>query len=559
MRVPVQRRRMSRRRQARAPHPRRRYVAAYALSIALHLIVALLIVVDVVRPSLSGGPDADQTFTVATQQRAAPSEIVNAEATLAPATPATAEPARAATVPIVAKVVSTAQPVVPVRRTPRVVPPVVRTPRPRIALRLRTARSAVRRPELAKIVPRGTPQPDRISVVAPLVRSTPTVEPSPAPSTALSTVQPAATPLVATPRPTRPPTPTPSIAPTVLPSVPVKRTARATSAPTLAATPVRVARALAPTAAPTRQPTPRATLALTVQPNARPTPRTTPRPTAQPTALPTAPATNRPTAVPTATSASTLATTVPVRATAAPTPLVEVAATAVPNAPATATQASRPLAASRAPPERRTSAGPSISTHDSLSGRKGSADTTGAGETARGSAGAEAHARSKAVAVLRSSGGTVRGRSHVGAFTSPSAGTQSKGRSLDALNARLNASLPAGTSVAYSDRQYTNDLTQALAEARATYYQAAAPPQNVLDRALYVIRQAGNALDGRGSLLYVLKKQRFFGIEICTGWKVENDGSSAVGGYTFGPCGGERTTPPVGLPTLSPKTTGNQR
>ncbi len=146
----------------------------------------------------------------------------------------------------------------------------------------------------------------------------------------------------------------------------------------------------------------------------------------------------------------------------------------------------------------------------------------------------------------------------MGAFTSPSAGNKSKGHGIDALNTRLNASLPAGIPVTYSDRQYTNDLTQALSEARAAYYQAAAPPQSVLDRALYVLRQGGNVVDEHGSILYVLKKQRFFGIEICTGWKVENDGAGAEGGYTFGPCSGERTTPAGGLPTLSPKATGNR-
>ncbi|MBC5798967.1 MAG: hypothetical protein GIX03_00170 [Candidatus Eremiobacteraeota bacterium] len=180
----------------------------------------------------------------------------------------------------------------------------------------------------------------------------------------------------------------------------------------------------------------------------------------------------------------------------------------------------------------------------------GAAGERGAGSR---SSAAGVGGRGRTVA-LRTSPVSSRTRANLGAFrTPPNAGTPSKGRALDALNARLNASLSAGTAVTYSDRQYTNDLTQALAEARAAYYQAAAPPQSVLDRALYVVRQGSNALDGHGSILYVLKKQRFFGIEICTGWKVENDGAAAIGGYTFGPCTGEKTTPPAGLPSLSPK------
>ncbi|MDQ2909064.1 MAG: hypothetical protein M3R44_06930, partial [Candidatus Eremiobacteraeota bacterium] len=143
-------------------------------------------------------------------------------------------------------------------------------------------------------------------------------------------------------------------------------------------------------------------------------------------------------------------------------------------------------------------------------------------------------------------GGRLRGSAHHG-------GTAAH---LAALNSRLNAFLPAGTPVAYSDRQYTNDLTQALTEARAAYYQVAAPPQSVLERALYVVRQGAGLADGHGSIVYILKKQRFFGIEICTGWKVENDGSGAIGGYTFGSCGGDRTEPPGGLPTLAPKPAG---
>jgi len=190
--------------------------------------------------------------------------------------------------------------------------------------------------------------------------------------------------------------------------------------------------------------------------------------------------------------------------------------------------------------------------------RSGGKATKAAGERGTGgvrssAVGVGAHGRT--VAIRPAAAASSRVRSHLGAFsTSGSVASPSKGHSVEALNARLNASLPAGIPVAYANREYTNDLTQALAEARQAYYQAAAPPQSVLDRALYVIRQGGNSLDGHGSILYVLKKQRFFGIEICTGWKVENDGAGAVGGYTFGACSGEKITPPAGLPSLSPST-----
>ena len=82
----------------------------------------------------------------------------------------------------------------------------------------------------------------------------------------------------------------------------------------------------------------------------------------------------------------------------------------------------------------------------------------------------------------------------------------------------------------------------------------AAPPPEVLAKALYVVRQPGGILGGaQHSVLYVLHKRKILGFEICTGWKVENDGAGAIGGYTFGPCGGEQFTPAGGLPTLPPK------
>ncbi len=83
------------------------------------------------------------------------------------------------------------------------------------------------------------------------------------------------------------------------------------------------------------------------------------------------------------------------------------------------------------------------------------------------------------------------------------------------------------------------------------YYQAAAPPQSVLDKAIDVVRQRG--LVGPPAILYILKRQRIFGIEICTGWVIEPTATGPQGGYTVGPCGGEKFTPSGGLPTIAPK------
>jgi hypothetical protein len=131
---------------------------------------------------------------------------------------------------------------------------------------------------------------------------------------------------------------------------------------------------------------------------------------------------------------------------------------------------------------------------------------------------------------------------------SPAPGSAS---SLERLNSRFNALLPAGDSVSYSQKRYENDLGAAVAQVEQQYYQAAAPPQSVLDKAIDVVRQRG--LVGPPAILYILKRQRIFGIEICTGWVIEPTATGPQGGYTVGPCGGEKFTPSGGLPTLAPK------
>jgi hypothetical protein len=114
--------------------------------------------------------------------------------------------------------------------------------------------------------------------------------------------------------------------------------------------------------------------------------------------------------------------------------------------------------------------------------------------------------------------------------------------------------LPGGD-VAYGSKQFVGDMQAAIDRAQEDYYKAAAPPPNVLAKALYIIRQHG-LLGGPASIVYVLKRQRIFGIEICTGWKIEQEPRGGpVGGYTFGACGGDDYTPVGGLPTLPPKAT----
>jgi hypothetical protein len=98
-------------------------------------------------------------------------------------------------------------------------------------------------------------------------------------------------------------------------------------------------------------------------------------------------------------------------------------------------------------------------------------------------------------------------------------------------------------------------MAAATQQAEAEYFKKAAPPPGILERALYVVRQRGTLL-GPPAIVYVLKRQRIFGIEICSGWKIEqpSGGGPPVGGYTFGPCGGDTFTPAGGLPTLVPST-----
>jgi hypothetical protein len=114
--------------------------------------------------------------------------------------------------------------------------------------------------------------------------------------------------------------------------------------------------------------------------------------------------------------------------------------------------------------------------------------------------------------------------------------------------------IPGGSPVTYSQRHITNDLNAAVAEAEAEYFEKAAPPPEVLAKALYVIKIKGTLLMGP-SIMYVLKKTKIFGFEICSGWYVQQFNTGPTGGYTVGPCNGEKFEPggkplPGGLPNI---------
>ncbi len=478
------------------PHERRRFAVAYGLSVCAHVIVALFLTLRYVLPS--PGSVSPEIYDVTQQSR--PQRIAQHLRAQVPRPQPTIAPARATA-------------------APTIVPPLVHTPRPRRATRPRVTRAAPRRPELTKIVPHGTPLPQRVAVIAPLATPRP-IEPSAAPTTIAATLPPAATPEPASPAPTLPPTPVATVLRTAAPS---------TQAP-----------AVVPTAAPTErprvEPTVLPTATATAVPTARPTAIPTQAPTAGPTLASTAPPTKAPTAAPTQASRAKPATPEPASALPAPAP----PATAAPTAAAAGTANAKPGANANTA-ARATAAPGTGKAAGSLAGgpRRAESSSTGVGRVTG------AAAAPKGGATLATAGSRGAARAHP---VSPSAG-----RGLDALNSRLNASLPAGD-VAYGSREYTNDLLQAISAAKEDYYKAAAPPVDVLARALYVVQQPGGLLGGaRKSVLYVLSKRRILGFEICTGWKVENDGSGAIGGYTFGPCGGEQFTPSGGLPTLAPK------
>ncbi len=142
--------------------------------------------------------------------------------------------------------------------------------------------------------------------------------------------------------------------------------------------------------------------------------------------------------------------------------------------------------------------------------------------------------------------------------SSPSSAGSSS--SLDALNRRLNALLPTNGDVSYNSKHFENpDIGAAISQAEASYYEAAAPPPSVLAKAIKVVRQGsrqGGILTGPSAIVYILKRQRIFGLEVCTGWQILQTPYGPQGGYTVGSCSGESIVPSGGLPTLPPKRAG---
>jgi hypothetical protein len=479
-----------------------RYVLAYALSIFIHFFLLALFAVRILLP-IDSGSTAPQTETVAvTSQRATISSA--APVTPAPVTPPPETP------PPQTQPVQTPPPQTPPPQTPPPeTPPPKRVPPRRIVARPRVVRQAPHKSDLAVLSPDGTPEPQHITIVAPEMTLPPTSQPSPEPSVAtlsptlppVKITPPPETPKPETPQPTVPPTVKPTIVPTVKPTI--VPTAKPTVIPTLKPT-------LAPTVAPS------VLAQVTVRPTVAPTVRPTIVPTAKPTAAPTKAPTAAPTAIPTAAQ-----TAAPVVARLTPAPL-RTAGTAL----ASANPEARAGAAGRA------TAAPKAGTSAGKSPR--SASATGGLEGAGGAGGAE-----KGTVAYAPSGAS-----------NPAA----SGSAESNLNKRLNALLPSGP-VAYENKEYIGDLNAAVDQAKAAAVAAVAPPQSVLDHAIAVVRQHGVLLDASSSIVYIIKRQRIFGFNICTGWKISYPvgGGAPQGGYTVGPCSGEAFAPSGGLPTLPPK------
>jgi hypothetical protein len=123
------------------------------------------------------------------------------------------------------------------------------------------------------------------------------------------------------------------------------------------------------------------------------------------------------------------------------------------------------------------------------------------------------------------------------------------------LNARLHALIP-NNPVAYAHSQIVSDLSDAIARAEAEYNEKLAPPPDVLKRALYVVDRKRTE-DEPDSITYVLKQYKFFGFQVCVGWRVV---AHPLGGgppdayYAYGSCSGTEFAPPWanGSPTPGP-------
>ena len=115
--------------------------------------------------------------------------------------------------------------------------------------------------------------------------------------------------------------------------------------------------------------------------------------------------------------------------------------------------------------------------------------------------------------------------------------------------------LPSGP-VEYSHKHSGGaDVGAAAQRAQEDAYAAVRPPENVLARALFILKRGGSVL-GRGTvIMYVVSKKRVLGLELCTGWRIEMPagGGPPIASYTVDSCSGEVYEPSGGLPTLPPK------
>ena len=489
-----------RRRRERAV--RKRFVLAYVLSILMHAIVGAFFVIRAFSP---GGAEPE----VITREALRVSQdrpIARARPAKAIATPApTVAPVAVARVPAEPPHASpaTSRPAAPVRPA---------EPIARVTFRPRFAR--LTRPELAKNVAHAAPQAERSAP-----RAT---------ETAKAMLRPSASPAAA-----------------------AQVALGATTAPTLAPT---AAPTLPPTAAPTLAPTAARTVAPTFPPTAAPAAAPTLPPTAAPTLAPTVTPTLASTAAPTsfATAAATPRRIETARPTFEPSPAPTGVQTAVPTAPATQTPraSDSAIAASALAAAQAAQAAPDAAARDAAA-----RDAIAAQKAGAGPATAPADARTNVA------GGETSPRPPVVAnrpAVAATPGRSTTGGDLDNLNSRLSAMLPQDAPVAYSNKHFTNEIKAAIDEAQAQYYRAAAPPPEVLAKVIKVVRQSSFFGSGAPTIVYILKRQRILGFDICTGWKIERvpGSSKPQGGYTVGACGGEEFSPGGGLPTPPPRPGG---
>jgi hypothetical protein len=96
-----------------------------------------------------------------------------------------------------------------------------------------------------------------------------------------------------------------------------------------------------------------------------------------------------------------------------------------------------------------------------------------------------------------------------------------------------------------------------LAQVADEYIKKAAPPRDVLDKAIARVFRRRTMLQS-DAVMYVLSRRSIFGFEICTGWLLELHplgGGDPKGGYTWAPCASSEFQPSYAsaLPTLPPK------